>query len=257
MTLRLIKYNCRPWLLLTALLFTQIATAQTPEERVLFIGNSFTFYWNVPRMVEEMAAHHKLQWDVDQVTLGGATLAQHWKGERGLNTRVVLRDKAYDRIILQDHSTYPILKPEVTREYVKNFITSIKTHPTKWYFFSTWIYPYLKDKANGPNPIDDFYRTLEKETGQTVLEVGKVFAAFAKAHPNIRLLTDDDKHTSPQGSYLIACTIITQLTGENPVGLPHRFFSRDTEKQQDIYYNIVQRPTAKIMQNFLKAYFNL
>jgi len=257
MTLRLIKYNCRQWLLLTALLFTRIATAQTPEERVLFIGNSFTFYWNVPRMVEEMAAHHKLQWDVDQVTLGGATLAQHWEGERGLTTQDVLNATIYDRVILQDHSTYPILKPESTSTYVKKFISAKRKYTPKWYFFSTWIYPFLKDKAKGETPIDDFYRTLENETGQTVLEVGKVFAAFTKAHPQIRLLTDDNKHTSPQGSYLIACTIITQLTGKSPVGLPNRFFSRDTEKQQDIYYNIVQRPTAKTIQNFLKAYFKL
>ena len=239
------------------LLFTRIATAQTPEERVLFIGNSFSsFYWNVPHMVEEMAAHYKLQWDVDQVTLGGATLAQHWEGERGLNTRTVLRDKIYDRIILQDHSTYPILKPEVTREYVKKFITSIKTHPTKWYFFSTWIYPYLKDKANGPHPIDDFYRTLEKETGQTVLEVGKVFAAFCKSSPQHTFTYLPTTINTPHHrGYLIACTIITQFTGKNPVGLPNRFFSRDIEKQQDIYYNIVQRPTAKIMQKFSKSLF--
>ena len=70
--------------------FHSNCNSTNPRRTDTFHWQQFYLYWNIPHMVEEMAAHYKLQWDVDQVTLGGATLAQHWEGERGLNTRTVL-----------------------------------------------------------------------------------------------------------------------------------------------------------------------
>jgi len=47
------------------------------QEKILFVGNSFTFYWNLPNQVEKMALQQNIQWDVSQTTAGGATLRDH------------------------------------------------------------------------------------------------------------------------------------------------------------------------------------
>ena len=44
------------------------------NEKILFIGNSFTFYWNLPSQVEKMSIERGLNWDVKHFTVPSATL---------------------------------------------------------------------------------------------------------------------------------------------------------------------------------------
>jgi hypothetical protein len=57
------------------------------QEKILFVGNSFTFYWNLPNQVEKMAQQQNIQWDVSQTTAGGATLRDHWQGNKNLKPK--------------------------------------------------------------------------------------------------------------------------------------------------------------------------
>ena len=42
------------------------------------IGNSFTFYWNLPQVIECMFQERNKNITVDQRTIGGSNLAKHW-----------------------------------------------------------------------------------------------------------------------------------------------------------------------------------
>ncbi len=56
------------------------ATEPKPEIRVLFIGNSFTFYHDLPKMVAELAeAGEQRPLHFDSETPGGYTLEKHWQ----------------------------------------------------------------------------------------------------------------------------------------------------------------------------------
>ena len=70
--------------------FSQISWAQK-QEKVLFVGNSFTFYWNLPSQLEKMVLEQNIVWDVNQSTAGGATLRDHWKGNKDLKTKEYLQ----------------------------------------------------------------------------------------------------------------------------------------------------------------------
>ena len=50
--------------------------------KVLMIGNSFTFYWNLPQVIECMLNAQNTSFEVDQKTIGGSNLGKHW----GLNS---------------------------------------------------------------------------------------------------------------------------------------------------------------------------
>jgi hypothetical protein len=104
-------------LVILVLLFSQVISAQK-QEKILFIGNSFTFYWNLPNQVEKMALEQNLFWDVYQSTAGGATLRDHWQGNKGLKTKEILSQNTFDRIIFQDQSTYPIKHIDTTAYYL-------------------------------------------------------------------------------------------------------------------------------------------
>ena len=100
------------------------------QEKILFVGNSFTFYWNLPSLVNEMCNYSGDIVDIYQSTAGGATLKQHWVGDKNLKTMDLLKENKYSLIILQDHSQNPILKTKESLEYFSRFIKiAKKIHP--------------------------------------------------------------------------------------------------------------------------------
>src|SRR5689334_13323400 len=50
----------------------------TKTKKVLFIGNSLTYYNDLPGLVQQLSARESQPIEVDSVTLPNATLADHW-----------------------------------------------------------------------------------------------------------------------------------------------------------------------------------
>ena len=57
--------------------------------------------------------------------------------------------------------------------------------------------------------------------------MGRGFDLFSTLYPEIRLLTDDDKHPSPNGTYLAACAIYASLSEQPAIGFERRYESKD------------------------------
>ena len=73
-------------------------------KKVLMIGNSFTFYWNLPQVIECMFQERNENITVDQRTIGGSNLAKHWV----LNNKEDYSIENYEYLVLNDHSTNPL-----------------------------------------------------------------------------------------------------------------------------------------------------
>lgn len=78
--------------------------------KVLFIGNSFTFYSDIPSLFAKIAIGAGQSVDVDSVTQGAWTLTKFAdeKDEKGKEVDDKLRANQYDIIVLQDQSTRPL-----------------------------------------------------------------------------------------------------------------------------------------------------
>jgi len=222
------------------------------KERILFVGNSFTFYWNLPSQVEQMAKQRGLNWEVTQTTASGASLRDHWQGNKDLKTQQILRKETFNRIVFQDHSTYPLVHIDTTAFYF-NKLKSVLPAQTKCYLYATWMYPNIKGKpvdTNNRNPIEENMRNIVAGKDDQMLVVGAAFELFAKRYPEIELFTDDDKHPSPQGSYLAACLIFSTLSEQTSKGLQRRYSGLDHNNKK-IYYNIVEQSTAEKCQQLV------
>ena len=224
------------------ILFSNVLMAQK-QENILFVGNSFTFYWNLPNQVEKMAQQQNIQWDVSQTTAGGATLRDHWQGNKNLKTKKLLSETLYDRIIFQDQSTYPIKFKDTTERYFAN-LKSLLPPQTKVYLYATWMYPNFPVDGMVSNDSKEIESNLEHIGSQykdvEIIPVGKAFDLFSSLYPEISLLTDDDKHPSPNGTYLAACVIYASLSGQSAVGLDRRYESKD-QNGKKIFYSIVEK----------------
>ncbi len=236
-------------LIVTYLLIFSCSFAFAQEkQKILFVGNSFTFYWNLPSVIEKMAEEKGLDWDVSQSTESGATLEDHWEGNKNLKTRSLIGEK-FDVIIFQEHSTYPLKAIEKTTKYF-NLLKQITHKEASIYFYSTWVYPKIETpnrEANTQNPIEQKLEIAQLVKPQNLLLVGKAFDLFNQRYPEHNLLSDDLKHPSPNGTYLAACVIFSTLSNKSSKGLSRRYLGKD-ENGKKIFYVIVEKNVAKKAQ---------
>jgi hypothetical protein len=204
------------------------ASAQKSKaEKVLFVGNSFTFYFNLPLVVESMADEKGIGLDVYQSTAGGSSLKDHWIGKRNLSTKSKIQNGKFNKIILQDYSTNPVNKTAESLNYFKRFIDLAKSVDAKVYIYGTWPVPAMQGKGyNGIDPIQYALKPLSSQN-VTLVPVGTAFRLFQAEYPEISLYTSDNKHPSPVGTYLAACVFLKVLTGKSPKGLYRRFDRKD------------------------------
>ena len=86
------------------------------------IGNSFTFYWNLPQVIERMFAVKDIRIQVDQKTIGGSKLYEHWNYNLKNNYQL----ENYDYVVFNDHSTYPMKNIDKKNKLLQDKIRKLK-----------------------------------------------------------------------------------------------------------------------------------
>jgi len=231
-------------LLLPAVLFSQENT-----EKVLFVGNSFTYFWNMPHMVEAMAKDQGVNLETAQSTVGGSSLEQHWKEEKGTETRKMLEKGNWDRVVLQDHSMSTIDAPESFKTYATKLIDQVNEKGAEPLLSMTWAYdsnPLMQET------IGSSYIKLGEKTGVKVVPVGSIFMKAQQARPDLKMYFDD-KHPSPEGSYLIALIYYKYLTGNTVKNIPNRLITKDSEGDQ-LYLNFVLPETGAFLRQLVEDF---
>lgn len=231
-------------LLVPAMLFSQ-----EDSEKVLFVGNSFTFFWNMPQMVEAMAKDQGVNLESSQSTVGGSNLAQHWQAEKGTKTRKILEEEKFDYVVLQDHSMSTIDTPERFKTYAKKMIDLVKEKDSEPLLSMTWAYdsnPLMQEN------ISSSYLKLGQETGVKVVPVGTIFMKAQQARPDLKMYFDD-KHPSSDGSYLIALIYYKYLTGNSVREIPNRLITKDSEGEQ-LYLSFVLPETGAFLRQLVEDF---
>ena len=121
----------RLWIIGFLLFPSSFGAENNPTQKILFVGNSFTFYFNMPLVVESMAKEKGIEIDIYQSTAGGASLKDHWDGNKNLSTVEKIKQGQFDTIILQDYSTNPLANTLESLKYFNKFISLAKSHNAK------------------------------------------------------------------------------------------------------------------------------
>jgi hypothetical protein len=202
-----------------AALVTVSAAAQPAAPapvRVLLVGNSLTYFNDMPRMLAQMAAAPGASpLRVAFCGAGGLRLQDHW--ERG-DVVKALGAAQWDVVVLQGQSLEPTDSTESFLEYGRRLDGEIRRHGARTVLFLTWA---VEGRLQGP--LTNAYLQLSRETGATVAPVGLAFASERRRGRT--LLGGDDVHPNLAGSYLAACVLYAVVTGRSPVDLTHRFES--------------------------------
>jgi hypothetical protein len=211
------------------LLICASSFAQTPAKpvRVLFIGNSYTYFNNLPDVFAKLVdASHLKKTDYAMQAPGGWRLKDHWdKGQ----ARQAIQSQKWDYVVLQDQSQLGdehVIdgKPRITTD--ENFYPTaiemakaIQTAGAIPVFYLTWAKKAVfEDQAM----LDNAYFRAAKETKSIVAPVGVAWAEVRSKNPGIELYIEDGSHPSPAGTYLAACVFYATIIGRSPIGLPSK-----------------------------------
>ena len=216
------------------------------NQKILFIGNSFTFYWNLPSLIEKMSIERGLNWNVNHFTVPSATLKIHWNNPDLIS---LLENKIFDHIIVQEHSTNILTNADGNSKFYFDQIRSIIPVSTQIHFFSTWMYPSMEqfNIDNEEYPIEKRIKEIIEGTTTKLIPVGRAFKLFQEEHPQFILLMEDEKHPNSNGSYLASCVIFSHLSDESSVNLSKRYKGLDN-KGVEIYYSIVEDEVLPFLQ---------
>ena len=232
-------------------LFSCLAGQDKNKENILFIGNSFTFYWNLPLVVEAMANERNYNYDITQSTASGSSLKDHWFENDELKSKTLIATGRYDRVVLQDYSLNPLQNLVESRMYFTDFIEWVKANNGAPYIYATWMYKGISNNNyNVVDPIQDALQPVADKTGAVMVPIDQAFRTIQKRHPNIPIFMSDNKHPSPVGTYLAACVYFRIFTGESPLGLSRRYERKD-ENGKKIFLGMVEKSSAKICQEIV------
>jgi hypothetical protein len=226
------------------LLLTTLAVGREDAQgratlRVLFIGNSYTYFNNLGDVVAGVAAVDKSGPLIAPtlVTRGSASLK--WHLENGAARRQ-LQAEGWDFVVLQEQGFLGAGRPEPgqaaavadpsefyasVREWVR-LIRGVKATPI---LYMTWaVRERAPEMAAFTRKVADAYLTIGRELDVKVAPVGLAWAESRRRLRTLDLHIYDNSHPTPAGSYLAACVLWATLTGRSPVGAPAVIFGHPT-----------------------------
>ena len=183
--------------------------------KILFIGNSHTFFNDMPRTFAAL-------WEagtgeqISPVMLCHPGMGFDYHVKEYFECRYNLLYGGYDYCILQQKA-HPFAGTEEDFAAGVRLAELAKAGGVKPVFALTWAekkYPEHQERMN------DFHTRLCLKTGALLSPVGKAWQVLLKTDPDFPLYFEDGEHASVYGDYLIACTHYRLLSGKSCLELP-------------------------------------
>jgi hypothetical protein len=220
-------------------LLTANGSAQDQKDtlRVLFVGNSYTYFENLPQVVSVLSGQTGTILITEKITIGGAKLSEHWRGARGLNTIEKIRNGDYDIVVLQEWSLGTVNERDSAVYYLGLFSKLAREAGAEPYFYLTWAREKIPQQQE---VISRVYRETASLNKATVVPAGEAWALARSLRPEIKLFDPDGTHPSDRGTYLTACVFVATITGELPETISGVPAVRDSRGEEIILMRIDQ-----------------
>jgi len=229
------------YLFIILIFFFGNTTAQTTK--ILFIGNSYTAYNNLPNLVYSMALANGDTIITNSYTPGGYTFEQH---STDSTTQARIYSQQWDYVVLQEQSQRPSFSPAQVAADVYPYASALDSmiHDnnacSETVFYMTWgrkngdanncaAYPPVCTYEGMQQRLRESYMEMALQNNSTVSPVGAAFSYVRSLNPAFDLYFPDESHPSIYGSYLAACVFYATIFHKTPVG--NSFIS--TISQQD------------------------
>ena len=180
-----------------------------PDTRVLFIGNSFTFYNSgIDQIVHGLAPRTAVALEAP----GGATLANHLASA---STMGKVREGNWTYVVIQEQSQNPVIAYGQYLAALRKLVAEVRAVGAIPLLLATWARP--DDPRITAESVSGAVRSAGKAAKATVIPAGLAFASSLAAHNGI-VLNQHDGHPTPEGTYLAGCVVYAEIFGKSPEG---------------------------------------
>jgi hypothetical protein len=198
--------------------------ATVPPLRVLFIGNSYTYVNDLPRVLRGISESSQRPPVIatDSVTAGGATMQAHWEGA---GARPAIARAGWTHVVLQGQSQEPLFQPAIFQQYAALLAGDARDAGALPAFFETWARragePDYQQPWSGGTPaaMQDglllAYGKAATDASGVLVKVGEAWRDVIEHAPSIVLFQADGSHPTVQGTWLAACVFYVRLTGND------------------------------------------
>lgn len=175
--------------------------------RVLFIGNSHTYYNDMPHLFARICRERNRDVSVTMLTHGGKGWDFHVEEPE---VRFNILYGGYDAVVLQ-HTAHPMGDPDVMNRCGRKLIEWVRQAGARPILYMTWT--TRADGEAAQESMSGAYRRLQQETGCELAPVGENWWKYHREHPDEEMYAEDGEHASPTGSRLAAATIAEVYLG--------------------------------------------
>jgi len=218
-------------LLLVACQINSFAQAKK-KINVLFLGNSYTFYNNLPQLIKDIANANGDTLIYDSNCIGGYTFANHFNDVTSCSK---IKAQAWNYVVLQAQSQEPSFSPAQvaaqTLPYAIKLDSLVKraNQCAQSVFFETWgrkygdasncaAYPPICTYTGMQDRLRASYKLFADTTHTLMSPVGEAWRKSIANKPNLELYSTDESHPIIEGSYLAACVFYELLFRKSIVG---------------------------------------
>ena len=197
-------------------------------KQLLFVGNSFTYYNDLPAMFSRLANAAGFGVQTASVTKGGWSLVRYADPDDIMYPPLheAFSSQPWDGIVLQDQSFNPAGNPQGYLSAVRTLCEQLPCRE-RHIIYQTWAYEDGSEKLQSTNltypqmheALRAACRQAARQQDALLVPVGDAFRLCRDTHPEIGLYAPDHYHPSPAGTYLAACVFFGALSGRSPLEL--------------------------------------
>ena len=201
---------------------------------VLFIGNSYTYYQDMPKIFEFIGKTAGYDVTVTSITNGGHTLAKMADPSDTYGAKVeeaLSGATKYDYVVLQEQSVRPA--SSAAGEFykaVRNLAERVRATGAEPILYATW------GRKTGSETLTDYgwtnesmtwklaaaYAAIGEELNIPVAHVGLAFYDVYTGSSGTELYSTDKSHPAYTGSYLAAATLFAKIFEADPTDVSYK-----------------------------------
>jgi hypothetical protein len=190
-----------------------------PVQRVLWLGDSYTYANNLPAMVSEMAdsAPSAVRFDITTRAFGSASLEDHWNDSK---TRALLSEGGWDRVIIQPETFHQVLDGDHAHfsygaKLLRDAGEAKPAIVVSWTASEAQFPDGSVSRREAFEAIESNHAGLAVRTGAELIDAARVWEDLLANPPPFPLYSDGN-HPSVQGTYAAALVVYARLAAADP-----------------------------------------
>lgn len=177
--------------------------------KLLFIGNSHTYYNALPETVMRLLEATGQRVHVTVLTEGGKGLGHHVLAP---HVAMNIRCGGYDMVIVQDRATG--FDPAQFRDGVRKLKEMADKAGARFLLYMPWA---GRDRRDAQGAMTAAYHAFSREAACALAPAGELFTRLLRTEEPAALYREDGNHATALGSYAAAVTVFYALTDRKRV----------------------------------------